>query len=56
MFRTSKMEGPSSSTPKGEGQVGPVAGGEGGVSFTFLLERGKMGGESCYEDIEMMEV
>ena len=41
----SKIEGPSSSTPKEGGQVGPVMG-EGGVSFTFLLEREKTEGES----------
>ena len=50
------MEGPSSSTPFKGGWTGPGAGGEGGVSFTFLLGREKTGGESCQDDIEMMEV
>ena len=33
-----------------------MAGGEGGVSFTFWLGREKIEGGSCQEDIEMMEV
>jgi len=50
------MDGPSSSTPFGGGQMGLGAGGEGGVSFTFLLGREKTGGESCRDNIKMMEV
>ena len=50
------MEGPFSLTPFRGGQTGPGAGGEGGVSFTFLLGREKTGGESCQDDIEMMGV
>jgi hypothetical protein len=46
MFKMSKMEGPSSLTPKGGGQTGLGAGGKGGVSFTFLLEKEKIGEES----------
>jgi len=46
MFRTSKMEGPSSSSTSFEGgQMGLGAEGEGGVSFTFLLGREKTGGK-----------
>jgi len=56
IFRTSNMEGPSSSTTFEGGQTGPGAGGEGGVSFAFLLGREKTGGESCQDNIEMMEV
>ena len=36
--------------------MGPGAGVKGGVSFTFLLGREKMGGGSCQDDIEMMVV
>jgi hypothetical protein len=43
-----KMKGSSSLTPKGGGQMGPGEGGEGGVSFTFLLGREKIGGESLW--------
>ena len=57
MFRTSKTEGPlSSSTPFEGGQMGPGAGGEGGVSFTFLLGREKTEGERHHENIGMMGV
>ena len=42
-----KTEGEStSSTPKGGGWLAPGLGGEGGVNFSFLLGREKMGGES----------
>ena len=36
--------------------MGLGAGGEGGVSFPFLLGREKTGGESCQDDIKMMGV
>jgi len=56
-FRTSETEGPSSSlTSFKGGQMGLGAGGEGGVSFTFLLGREKIGGERCCKDIEMIVV
>jgi hypothetical protein len=39
----------ASSTPVGGGRSAPGLGGEGGVSFNFLLEREKMGGDSLQE-------
>jgi hypothetical protein len=50
MFKTSKIEEESaSSTPTGGGQLAPGLGGEGGVSFNFLLGREKTGGDSLQE-------
>ena len=47
MFRTLKIEGElASSTPEGGGQSALGLEGEGGVSFTFLLEKEKIGEES----------
>jgi hypothetical protein len=43
----SNIEGVSaSSTPEGGGWLAPELGGEGGVNFSFLLEREKTGGDS----------
>jgi hypothetical protein len=47
MFKTLNTEGVSAfSTPKGGGWLAPEVGGEGGVNFSFLLEREKTGGDS----------
>jgi hypothetical protein len=47
MFKMSKIEGESASlTPAGGGQLALGLEGEGDVTFNFLLEREKTGGDS----------